>query len=38
MLGRFINPDNSAFQVAYYSRGCYSEKMFADLNIARSPS
>ena len=38
ILGRFINPDNSAFQVAYYSRGCDSEKMFADLNIARSPS
>ena len=84
MLGRFVNPDNSAFQVAlnseiyvdktalieytnkviatnqalicntrprrfgksitanmlvaYYSRGCDSEKMFAALNIAKSAS
>lgn len=84
MLGRFVNPDNSAFQVAlnseiyvdksaliqytnkviatnqalicnsrprrfgksitanmlvaYYSRGCNSEKMFAKLNIAQSAS
>ena len=83
-MGRFFNPDNSAFQVAlnseiyvdktglieytnkviatnqalicnsrprrfgksitanmlvaYYSRGCDSEKMFADLNIAQSAS
>lgn len=84
MLGRFVNPDNSAFQVAlnseiyvdktglieytnkviateqalicnsrprrfgksitanmlvaYYSRGCDSEKMFANLNIAKNAS